>query len=94
MNDRPRSSAWRVFREDPWGDDDPAVRRGREALRLGMAPQTRSEPLERPFDTEVASESIPEPDEAPRRNRVGELVARIKAGDLSAVDMLRRLLDA
>jgi hypothetical protein len=84
-------SKWRYI--DPWSDDDPAVARMREALALRAvepAPDARDA-------IRVDDVTTPEPDEAPalptRRERIAALVARVSAGDLSAVDLLRRLLD-
>jgi hypothetical protein len=77
---------------DPFDDDDPAVRR----LRAAIAPR----PVDAPGACEpstVAPDATPEPKRAAdesqrRRGRIAQLIARIKAGDLSAVDLLRELL--
>lgn len=85
---------------DIWNDDDPAVQRVREALTL--AAQRRAEPVQdapgRIEPVEVESTPAPEPVATPeessaRQGRIQELIARVRAGDLSAVDTLRRLLD-
>jgi hypothetical protein len=74
---------------DIWDDDDPALARMRDALapRPVAAPGAGGLPV-------VAPESTPTPDRSAveRRSRVASLVQRIKAGDLSAVDLLRELL--
>lgn len=79
---------------DPWDPDDPALQRGREGLASAL--QNRAEPVHdaprAAKDPEPVPEAAPAPVE-PVRNRVGELVGRVQAGDLSAVDALRRLLD-
>lgn len=96
MTDRP--SRWRF---DIWSDDDPAVRRVREAIASSPAmaadaPQTAQDAPERPFDIEVAPDPTPEPVEAPaaeRQGRVSELVQRVRDGDLGAIAALREILD-
>jgi hypothetical protein len=77
---------------DPFDDDDPAVRRLRDAI----AP--------RPVDAlgasgppRVARDTTPEPkrdaeESQRRRGRIAELVRRVRAGDLCAVDLLGELL--
>jgi hypothetical protein len=67
---------------DIWDEDDPAVARMREAL----APRPTEAP-ERP----EAPEAVP--DVTTRRERIAALVRRIEVGDLSAVAMLRELLE-
>jgi hypothetical protein len=70
---------------DPWDPNDPAVVRVREAERRfydGLQrPQERRDP--------DSATPMPQPSKAAR---VSQLVARIRGGDLSAVDMLRALL--
>ena len=90
-----RRSAWSAL-ADEWDPDHPAVALGRAALTLEGPPQTAQDAPERPFQSEVASATTPEPQAAPdesRRGRIADLVARVQAGDLSAVELLRRLLD-
>ena len=77
-----------------WDDDDPAVARMREVLKpppLPEAPEPRQKALRPP-------QSAPEPVAAPepstgRRERIADLIAHVRAGDLSAVDLLREVLD-
>jgi hypothetical protein len=94
MTEPRRRTAWSVL-ADEWDPDHPAIRRMREALALEPTPE-RPQPAQdgpgRPEPVAVASESTPAPDESTRRNRIAELVARVQAGDLSAVDVLRRTL--
>jgi hypothetical protein len=77
----------RTWVYDPWADDDEAIVRMRDALAL--------EPTPEPVEAEPKPAPIPEPvaPEETKRGRVAELVARVQAGDLSAVEMLRRLID-
>lgn len=96
MTDRP--SRWRF---DIWSDDDPAVRRVREAIASSPAmaadaPQTAQDAPQRPERVEVAADTAPEyhePPEAVRRGRVSELVQRVRDGDLGAIAALREILD-
>jgi hypothetical protein len=82
-------SKWRYV--DEWSDDDPAIRRLRDALALRLV-----DARERADDAGVAADSseddVASLDDATRRERVAALVERIKDGDLSAVEPLRRLL--
>ena len=70
---------------DRWDDDDPAIQRMRDALALQAAPRTAQNAPQRPPTVEVASVS--------RHEAIGQLVRRIRSGDLSAVELLRRLID-
>lgn len=70
--------------DDIFSENDPAVRRLREAIARKPLP----EPVERPEAIDRRSEPV-----MSRSARVSSLVARIRAGDLSAVDALRALLD-
>jgi hypothetical protein len=85
----------RTWVADIWSDDDPAMRRMRDALALAPTPEPVQDAAQRPDPADVASVATPAPApaEAPRENPVAALVRRVQAGDLSAVDMLRRLLD-
>lgn len=79
---------------DIWDENDPALRRLREAIAprqpVPDAPG-QAEPVEAVSEP---TEPIAEPPSIPRRrDHIGELVARVRNGDLSAVDMLRKLLD-
>lgn len=73
-----------------WRDDDPAIIRGRGPRPVTDGPGESNAPG-------VAPMSIPTPppslDVAEKRARIEAFVARIQAGDLTAVDELRRLLD-
>jgi hypothetical protein len=66
----------RVF--DPWSDDDPAVQRGRGAQDPPPPPQ----PVQ----------DAPRAPEPSKRDRIAALAARVRAGDLSALADLRRLV--
>lgn len=74
----------------PWDDDDPAIRLMRQAHALLPPP----EPVERPRTAETAQAAPPEPPpvDRTRRERVAALLERVRAGDLSAVESLRRIL--
>jgi hypothetical protein len=88
----PRRTVWSIL-ADEWDPDHPAVRRGRDILRPSEPVQ---DALRRPEPLPAESEPTPEPVTAPEesmRGRIADLVARVQAGDLSAVDMLRRLID-
>ena len=77
---------WRLWAE--WEDDDPALVRMREALALEAPAEAPPEPAPDPVPP------MPERlDPEVKRSRIAELLARIQAGDLSASEMLRRLLD-
>jgi hypothetical protein len=88
-----RRSAWRAL-ADEWDPDHPAIARMREALKpppVPEAPQPRQQ-------AKVAPDTSPEPVEVPdpslgRRARISDLIARVRAGDVSAVDLLRKSLD-
>jgi hypothetical protein len=78
---------------DPFDDDDPAVRRLRDAIapRPVDAPQGAGKAA-------VTPDTTPDPQRAQkesqtRRGRIAQLVARVRAGDLAGVDLLRRALD-
>jgi hypothetical protein len=82
-------SRWRYV--DEWSDDDPAIRRLRDAhARWLMDASGRAD------DAAVAAVSTEDEvapiDPATRRERIAVLVRRIKDGDQSAVEPLRRLL--
>lgn len=84
MTDR-RRSAWSAL-ADEWDPDHPAIARMRDVMAL--------RPVEPP---EVAPGATPEPIAAPeessaRRRRISELLARLKAGDYSARQLLEDLL--
>jgi hypothetical protein len=82
-------SKWRYV--DEWSDDDPAIRRLRDALALRLV-----DARGRAVDAGVAADSTEDPvaslDPATRRERVASLVRRLEDGDQSAVEPLRRLL--
>ena len=82
-------SKWRYV--DEWSDDDPAIRRLRDAhARWLMDVRRRADDAGVAADsTEDAAASL---DPATRRERIAVLVRRIKDGDQSAVEPLRRLL--
>lgn len=74
-------------RLDPWSEDDSAVARMREALERPRTPET----------PQVATDTAPippsPPDESsPRRRRIAELLARLRAGDPAARQQLEDLL--
>ena len=79
---------------EEWNEDrDPALRRMRDVLHppAPAAPEPRQKALRPP-------QSAPEPVAAPepstgRRERIADLIAHVRAGDLSAVDLLREVLD-
>jgi hypothetical protein len=73
---------WRYVGE--WSDDDPAIRRLRDALALRLVDAGVAA-----ASTEDAGASL---DPATRRERIAGLVYRLKDGDLSTVEPLRRLL--
>lgn len=79
-------SRWFV---DIWSDDDPAVARMREARAL-TSPLEAAPPEPAPDPIPPMPERL---DPEVKRSRIAELLARIQAGDLSASEMLRRLLD-
>lgn len=68
-------------RDDPWSEDDPAVLRVREAERAVAARLTAA----------PTPPARPVPAVSPQA-RVARLIARVRAGDLSVVDELRRLV--
>lgn len=73
-----------------WSDDDPAV-------RMGRGPQSAPDGPGEPAAPELAQIPAPQPPPAltvaEKRARVEACVARIRSGDLTAVEELRRLLD-
>jgi hypothetical protein len=71
---------WRYV--DRWSEDDPAVTLMRDALAL--------RPVEEPSRPEASADT--RLDATTRRERIAQVVRRIEAGDLSAVDTLRELL--
>lgn len=83
-------SRWSHF--DEWDPEtDPALRRMRDALaQTAQEAPGRPEPLEADTGSCDPEPAIPE---ASKAARVSQLVARIRAGDLSAVDALRRLIE-
>jgi len=74
---------------DIWADDDPAV----ELLRTGLALEPTPEPVQEPPRAEPEPSQLPDTAEDPRE-AVSGLLARLRAGDLSVRDLLRRLIDA
>jgi len=72
---------------DIWDENDPAVLLLREALALKPPP----EPVGRPETADNAPTLVPASAES-RRDRIAALVARVRAGDLAAVELLRALL--
>jgi hypothetical protein len=82
----------RWSRFDEWDPDrDPALRRMREALaQNAQEAGGRPEPAEPDSGSCDPQPALPEPS---KQARVSQLVARIRAGDLSAVDALRRLIE-
>lgn len=94
MTERRRTS-WSAL-ADEWDPNHPAIARMRDALALPPTAEPVQDAPGRPEPEIVASGSPHAPEEPPappQRNRVAELVARLQAGDLSAVDMLRKLVD-
>jgi hypothetical protein len=87
----PPRSAWSAFADEWDPHHDPALLRMRDALALnaqdGPGAAERSEVESGSCDPQPA---LPEPSKAAR---VNQLVARIRAGDLSAADTLRKLLE-
>jgi hypothetical protein len=86
-----RRSAWSALADD-WDPDNEAIARMRDALALQPTPEPVQDAPGPPEPVEVASEPA-EPLPDPSRGRIADLVARVQAGDLSAVDLLRRLID-
>lgn len=82
-------SKWRYI--DMWSDDDPAIRRLRDALALRPA-DVRGRADYAGVAADPTEDAVASLDPATRRERVAVLVRRIKDGDLSAVEPLRRLL--
>jgi hypothetical protein len=70
---------------DIWSEDDPAVRRLSDALRPPPQPVERPETAPPP--------AAPPPAPVSRLERVSQALARVRDGDLSAADALRKLLD-
>jgi hypothetical protein len=84
----PPRSAWSAFADEWDPDHDPALLRMRDALAQdGPGRPERSEVEPGSCDPQPA---LPEPS---KQARVSQLVARIRAGDLSAADTLRRLIE-
>ena len=75
---------------DPWSEDDPAVRRMRDALRAAQSGPAEPEPDSQASASIAGHGPPPGPS---RRARVSQLIARIRAGDVSAIDALRELVD-
>ena len=80
-------SGW--YTHDLFADDDPGIVNGRRPFEVprNVHPDPAPEPLERP-ETPVPVQAA-----TSRRDRVSALVQRVRAGDLSAVDGLRRALE-
>jgi hypothetical protein len=92
MTEPRRRTAWSAL-ADEWDPNHPAIRRMQDALAL----QPVQEAPQRPEPAEVESEPTPEPAAVPessRRQRIQDLIQRSRNGDLSATDILRRLLDS
>ena len=92
---RQRSSAWSAL-ADEWSDDHPAIARMRDALALQPTPEPAQDAPRAEQPPTVESNPTSAPVEAPeesKRGRIGELIARVQAGDLSAIEALRRALD-
>jgi hypothetical protein len=90
----PPRSAWSAFGDEWDPDRDPALLRMRDALALnaqdGPGRPERAEVEPGSCDPAPA---LPVPSKQAKQARVSQLVARIRAGDLSAVDALRRLIE-
>ena len=84
-------SAWSAFGDEWDPERDPALRRMRDALALNAQDRSgRPEPIEAERGSCDPPPALPEPS---KEARVSQLVARIRSGDLSAVDALRRLIE-
>jgi hypothetical protein len=82
-------SKWRYV--DEWSDDDPAIRRLRDAHARWLV-DARGRADDAAMSADSTEEDAASIDAATRRDRVASLVRRVKDGDLSAVELLRRLL--
>ena len=93
-----RRSAWGSL--DFWDPDfDPALRRTNEVIERADKERAQRilEPPRAEIVPEVAPAPTPEPMAAPeessRRERISQLIERVRAGDLGAIDALRQALD-
>ena len=83
---------------DPFNDDDPAIKWTRDTIAEHERRRVK-EALERMGAEKAPTEAVdvtPRPvvePEPPPRNRLAELVGRVQSGDLSAIDVLRKLVD-
>lgn len=87
-----RRSAWGVL-ADEWDPDHPAIARMRDALALTPTEEPRAP--ERPAVASGSTLTAPRPateETTARRGRIAQLVARLRAGDLSARQLLEDLL--
>jgi hypothetical protein len=84
-------SKWRYV--DEWSDDDPAIRRLRDAHARWLV-DARGRADDAAMSADSTEEDAASIDAATRRDRVASLVRRVKDGDQSAVELLRRLLAA
>jgi hypothetical protein len=82
-------SKWRYV--DGWSDDDPAIRRVRDAHARWLV-DARGRADDAAMSADSTEDDVASLDAATRRDRVASLVRRVKDGDLSAVELLRRLL--
>jgi hypothetical protein len=84
-------SKWRYV--DEWSDDNPAIRRLRDAHARWLV-DARGRADDAAMSADSTEEDAASIDAATRRDRVASLVRRVKDGDQSAVELLRRLLAA
>ena len=82
-------SKWRYV--DEWSDDDPAIRRLRDALAIRLV-DARERVAAAGVSADSTEDDVASLDPETRRERIAVLVRRIKDGDQSAVEPLRRLL--
>jgi hypothetical protein len=86
----PPRSAWSAFADEWDPEHDPALRRMHDALQAAQDGPGAAERSEADTGSCDPQPALPEPSKAAR---VNQLVARIRAGDLSAADTLRKLLE-
>jgi hypothetical protein len=84
-----RRSAWSALADEWDPERDPALRLMQTALAL---PHTEEPTAPRGQVRQLPHLVVVTEAAQERRGRISQLVARIKAGDLSAVDLLRELL--
>ena len=84
-------SKWRYI--DEWSDDDPAIRRLRDSLARRLV-DTPGRLDDAGLTADSSEDAVASLDPASRRERIAFLVRRIEAGDMSAIEPLRRLLAA